>query len=174
MYRSSDFRRPDDPFDRLNGVRVVTASATVRSRRSAKTAPSPSTRTRYSREREIGDFRDSRRSQAETCVRARAGTPRPPVLAWLLLSPTGRDEHDFTWERTEKAGALRTVAGLGAATVRGSPRGLDDQPGLPPGGSSIWATRRSDTNMWSPRTLQTTVGLTPYARLVTLRYVGGH
>src|SRR5437016_2430603 len=29
----------------------------------------------------------------------------------------GREDHDFTWERTDKADALRTAAGLGSATV---------------------------------------------------------
>jgi len=42
---------------------------------------------------------------------------RPIYQKTAAYGHFGRDDHDFTWERTDKAEALREAAGLGAATV---------------------------------------------------------
>jgi S-adenosylmethionine synthetase len=42
---------------------------------------------------------------------------RPIFQKTAAYGHFGREDHDFTWERTDKAGALRASAGLGAATV---------------------------------------------------------
>ena len=42
---------------------------------------------------------------------------RPIYQKTAAYGHFGREDHDFTWERTDKAAALRAVAGLGAATV---------------------------------------------------------
>jgi len=42
---------------------------------------------------------------------------RPIFQKTAAYGHFGRDDHDFTWERTDKAEALREAAGLGAATV---------------------------------------------------------
>jgi S-adenosylmethionine synthetase len=42
---------------------------------------------------------------------------RPIFQKTAAYGHFGRDDHDFTWERTDKADALRAAAGLGAATV---------------------------------------------------------
>jgi S-adenosylmethionine synthetase len=39
---------------------------------------------------------------------------RPIYAKTAAYGHFGRDDHDFTWERTDKADALRTAAGLGA------------------------------------------------------------
>ena len=40
---------------------------------------------------------------------------RPIYQKTAAYGHFGRDDHDFTWERTDKAAALREAAGLGAA-----------------------------------------------------------
>ena len=40
---------------------------------------------------------------------------RPIYAKTAAYGHFGRDDHDFTWERTDKAQALRDAAGLGAA-----------------------------------------------------------
>ena len=40
---------------------------------------------------------------------------RPIYAKTAAYGHFGRDDHDFTWERTDKADALREAAGLGAA-----------------------------------------------------------
>jgi S-adenosylmethionine synthetase len=42
---------------------------------------------------------------------------RPIFQKTAAYGHFGREDHDFTWERTDKAEALRAAAGLGAATV---------------------------------------------------------
>ncbi len=42
---------------------------------------------------------------------------RPIYAKTAAYGHFGRDDHDFTWERTDKADALREAAGLAAATV---------------------------------------------------------
>ena len=42
---------------------------------------------------------------------------RPIYQKTAAYGHFGRDEHDFTWERTDKADALRQAAGLGDAAV---------------------------------------------------------
>src|SRR5205085_5495158 len=42
---------------------------------------------------------------------------RPIYQKTAAYGHCGRDDHDFTWERTDKANALRASAGLGAAAV---------------------------------------------------------
>jgi S-adenosylmethionine synthetase len=39
---------------------------------------------------------------------------RPIYQKTAAYGHFGRDDHDFTWERTDKAAALRAAAGLGA------------------------------------------------------------
>jgi S-adenosylmethionine synthetase len=41
---------------------------------------------------------------------------RPIYAKTAAYGHFGRDDHDFTWERTDKAGALREEADLGAKT----------------------------------------------------------
>jgi S-adenosylmethionine synthetase len=43
---------------------------------------------------------------------------RPIYQKTAAYGHFGRDDHDFTWERTDKAQALREAAGLGAAAVK--------------------------------------------------------
>jgi S-adenosylmethionine synthetase len=43
---------------------------------------------------------------------------RPIYQKTAAYGHFGRDDHDFTWERTDKADALRAAAGLGAAAVK--------------------------------------------------------
>jgi S-adenosylmethionine synthetase len=42
---------------------------------------------------------------------------RPIYQKTAAYGHFGREDHDFTWERTDKAPALRAAAGLGAATI---------------------------------------------------------
>jgi S-adenosylmethionine synthetase len=42
---------------------------------------------------------------------------RPIYQKTAAYGHFGRDDHDFTWERTDKADALRSAAGLAAATA---------------------------------------------------------
>jgi S-adenosylmethionine synthetase len=42
---------------------------------------------------------------------------RPIYKKTAAYGHFGRDDHDFTWERTDKAAALRSAAGLAATTV---------------------------------------------------------
>ncbi|MGP0037674.1 MAG: methionine adenosyltransferase, partial [Solirubrobacteraceae bacterium] len=42
---------------------------------------------------------------------------RPIYQKTAAYGHFGREDHDFTWERTDKAAALREAAGLGAATL---------------------------------------------------------
>jgi S-adenosylmethionine synthetase len=42
---------------------------------------------------------------------------RPIYSKTAAYGHFGRDDHDFTWERTDKAEALRSAAGLAAATA---------------------------------------------------------
>jgi S-adenosylmethionine synthetase len=42
---------------------------------------------------------------------------RPIFQKTAAYGHFGREDHDFTWERTDKAATLRQAAGLGAATV---------------------------------------------------------
>jgi S-adenosylmethionine synthetase len=42
---------------------------------------------------------------------------RPIYQKTAAYGHFGREDHDFTWERTDKAQALREAAGLGAAAV---------------------------------------------------------
>jgi S-adenosylmethionine synthetase len=43
---------------------------------------------------------------------------RPIYQKTAAYGHFGREDHDFTWERTDKAAVLREAAGLGAAAVR--------------------------------------------------------
>ena len=43
---------------------------------------------------------------------------RPIYQKTAAYGHFGREDHDFTWERTDKAAALRAAAGLDAAAVR--------------------------------------------------------
>ena len=71
--------------------------------------------------------RASRSSSASTSTSARARSSRDLDLRRPIYAKTaayghfGRADHDFTWERTDKADALRAAAGLGDR----SPRLLD-------------------------------------------------
>ena len=47
---------------------------------------------------------------------------RPIYQKTAAYGHFGRDDHDFTWERTDKADALRSAAGLGAQRHRVAPR----------------------------------------------------
>ncbi len=42
---------------------------------------------------------------------------RPIYRKTAAYGHFGRDDHDFTWERTDKANALREAAGLAAAAT---------------------------------------------------------
>src|SRR5262249_17095392 len=42
---------------------------------------------------------------------------RPIYAKTAAYGHFGRDDHDFTWERTTKADALREAAGVGASTA---------------------------------------------------------
>jgi S-adenosylmethionine synthetase len=42
---------------------------------------------------------------------------RPIYAKTAAYGHFGRDDHDFTWERTDKAEALRAAAGIGAAAA---------------------------------------------------------
>ncbi|HET6868468.1 MAG TPA: methionine adenosyltransferase domain-containing protein, partial [Solirubrobacteraceae bacterium] len=42
---------------------------------------------------------------------------RPIYQKTAAYGHFGRDDHDFTWERTDKAAALHAAAGLGAAAL---------------------------------------------------------
>ena len=42
---------------------------------------------------------------------------RPIYQKTAAYGHFGREDHDFTWERTDKAEALRAAAGLGAAAA---------------------------------------------------------
>jgi S-adenosylmethionine synthetase len=42
---------------------------------------------------------------------------RPIFQKTAAYGHFGREDHDFTWERTDKASELRAAAGLGATTV---------------------------------------------------------
>jgi S-adenosylmethionine synthetase len=44
---------------------------------------------------------------------------RPIYAKTAAYGHFGRDDHDFTWERTDKADALRSAAGIGAASTAG-------------------------------------------------------
>ena len=63
----------------------------------------------------------ARRRSTSTSGRARSSatsTSRRPIYAkTAAYGHFGRDDRDFTWERTDKADALRSAAGLGAASV---------------------------------------------------------
>ena len=49
--------------------------------------------------------------------------PRRPIYAkTAAYGHFGRDDHDFTWEQTDKADALRAAAGLNARRDRRPPR----------------------------------------------------
>ncbi len=51
---------------------------------------------------------------------------RPIYAKTAAYGHFGRDDHDFTWERTDKADALRAAAGLGSSVpAYARPRGLD-------------------------------------------------
>jgi S-adenosylmethionine synthetase len=45
---------------------------------------------------------------------------RPIYQKTAAYGHFGRDDHDFTWERTDKADALRAAAGLGSPEVVGA------------------------------------------------------
>src|SRR4029079_3555343 len=55
---------------------------------------------------------------------------RPIYAKTAAYGHFGRDDHDFTWERVDKAAALREAAGLGvpAATPAESLRRSDEEP----------------------------------------------
>ena len=42
---------------------------------------------------------------------------RPIYLKTAAYGHFGRDDHDFTWERTDKADALRAAAGIAATAT---------------------------------------------------------
>ena len=44
---------------------------------------------------------------------------RPIFQKTAAYGHFGREDHDFTWERTDKADALREAAGIGAAGAVG-------------------------------------------------------
>ena len=44
--------------------------------------------------------------------RLRDGLRRPIYAKTAAYGHFGRDDHDFTWERTDRADALRSAAGL--------------------------------------------------------------
>jgi S-adenosylmethionine synthetase len=62
----------------------------------------------------IGDHFDLRPG----AFRAYLKLHRPIFQKTAAYGHFGREDHDFTWERTDKADALREAAGLNAATVR--------------------------------------------------------
>jgi S-adenosylmethionine synthetase len=48
-------------------------------------------------------------------IRRELNLHRPIYQKTAAYGHFGREDHDFTWERTDKASALREAAGLGAA-----------------------------------------------------------
>ena len=66
-----------------------------------------------------GADRRSSSTSTSTCARARSARTcklhRPIYQKTAAYGHFGREDHDFTWERTDKADALRQAAGLGAA-----------------------------------------------------------
>jgi S-adenosylmethionine synthetase len=50
-------------------------------------------------------------------IRRNLNLHRPIYQKTAAYGHFGRDDHDFTWERTDKAAVLREAAGLGAAAV---------------------------------------------------------
>ena len=66
-----------------------------------------------------GADRRSSSTSTSTCARARSARSsnlhRPIYQKTAAYGHFGREDHDFTWERTDKAQALREAAGLGAA-----------------------------------------------------------
>jgi S-adenosylmethionine synthetase len=50
-------------------------------------------------------------------IRRNLNLHRPIYQKTAAYGHFGREDHDFTWERTDKAAALREAAGLGAAAV---------------------------------------------------------
>ena len=61
----------------------------------------------------IGDHFDLRPGAFRQYLRLH----RPVFQKTAAYGHFGREDHDFTWERTDKADALRTAAGLGATAV---------------------------------------------------------
>ena len=62
--------------------------------------------------------RSSSSTSTSTCARARSASTcklhRPIYQKTAAYGHFGREDHDFTWEKTDKADALRAAAGLGA------------------------------------------------------------
>ena len=67
----------------------------------------------------IGDHFDLRPGAFRQYLRLH----RPIYQKTAAYGHFGREDHDFTWERTDKAAALRAAAGLDAAAVRARPAG---------------------------------------------------
>ena len=63
----------------------------------------------------------ARRASTSTCARARSAAyldlHRPIFQKTAAYGHFGRDDHDFTWERTDRADALRDAAGLERAAA---------------------------------------------------------
>ena len=66
--------------------------------------------------------RASSSTSTSTCARARSARScdlhRPIYQKTAAYGHFGRDDHDFTWERTDRADALREAAGLGETAAR--------------------------------------------------------
>ena len=89
---------------------------------------------RFGTERAAGR-RGSRSSSASTSTCARPRSCATSTCAGRSTRKTaayghfGRDDHDFTWERTDKADALREAAGLAAASTPPRPARATNKPG---------------------------------------------
>ena len=68
---------------------------------------------------------------------------RPIYAKTAAYGHFGRDDHDFTWERTDKADALRAAAGLGATAETPSRLGRGARTGRPRPSRRSPARRRS-------------------------------
>ena len=77
---------------------------------------------------------------------------RPIYAKTAAYGHFGRDDHDFTWERTDKADALRAAAGLAAAATAAASDRLgsavrDEQPGGGPLADRLARRRRRDAEL---------------------------
>ena len=67
-----------------------------------------------------GQHRASSSASTSTCAPAPSGGAEPApadLRQTAAYGHFGRDDHDFSWERTDKADALRDAAGVAAATA---------------------------------------------------------
>ena len=70
---------------------------------------------------------------------------RPIYAKTAAYGHFGRDDHDFTWERTDKADALRDAAGLAAATAS-----------LAPSTAAGWLRAQTRVDTWTSHAVRTT------------------